>query len=133
MRGGAGQRRSLAEWVTLALSLLVVGTLVTVAVMEQGRLEQEEGPGMTVIFDTDHAVRRGESYSIPYAIQNTGSDAIVSAEIRFDVLEGETVIDSEEIRVAFLPLQGTQKGIFVTSHDPARYTLRDRIVSLQIP
>jgi uncharacterized protein (TIGR02588 family) len=119
--------------VTLALSLLVIGTLVTVAVMEQGRLEQQEGPNLTGIFDADHAIRRGDSYAIPYAIQNTGSEAIVSAEIRFDVLEGESVIDSEEIRVAFLPLQGTQKGLFVTTHDPARYTFRDRLVSLQIP
>ncbi|MCC7023626.1 MAG: hypothetical protein IT338_12430 [Thermomicrobiales bacterium] len=133
MSAGAGDGRSLAEWVTLALSLLVIGTLVTVAVMEQSRLEQQEGPGLTVIFDADHATRRGDSYVIPYAIRNTGSEAITSAEIWFDVLEGATVVESAEIRVAFLPLQGTQRGIFVTTHDPARYALRDRLESLQIP
>ena len=133
MTGNAARRRSIAEWVTLSLSVLVVGALVVVALVEESRRQEGDAAGLQVTFDTEHVARRGESFYVPYTVLNTGSEAISSAEIWIEVSDGERVIESAEITVQFLPLQGTQDGVFVTTRDPAIYALRSRVESLQFP
>jgi uncharacterized protein (TIGR02588 family) len=133
MTGRAARRKSLAEWVTLSLSLLVVGALVVVALVEESRRQDGDGPPLQMTFDTEHATARAESFYVPYTVVNTGSEAISSAEIWIDVYDGERVVESAEINVQFLPLQGKQDGMFVTTRDPASNALRSRIESLQFP
>ena len=127
------RRKSLAEWVTLSLSVLVVGALIVVALVEESRRQDGDGPPLQMTFDTEHGTARGESFYIPYTVVNTGSEAISSAEIWIDVYDGERVVESAEINVQFLPLQGKQDGTFVTTRDPASNALRSRIESLQFP
>jgi uncharacterized protein (TIGR02588 family) len=133
MSGYAARRKSTAEWVTLALSLLVVGALIAVALAEESRRQQEDAAGLQVSFDTERVAQHDESFYVPYTVLNTGSQAISSAEIWIEVSDGERVVESAEIKLQFLPLQGKQNGIFVTTHDPAIYTLRSRVESLQFP
>ena len=129
----AARRKSLAEWVTLSLSVLVVAALIVVALVEEARRQDGDGAALQVTFDTEHAAAGDESFAIPYTVVNTGSEAISSAEIWIDVYEGERVVESAEINVQFLPLQGKQDGTFVTTQDPASHALRSRVESLQFP
>ena len=133
MTGRAARRKSLAEWVTLSLSVLVVGALIVVALVEESRRQDGDGASVQVTFDTEHVTAIDASFSIPYTVVNTGSEAISSAEIWIDVYEGERVVESAEINVQFLPLQGKQDGTFVTTRDPASHALRSRVQSLQFP
>jgi uncharacterized protein (TIGR02588 family) len=129
----AARRKSIAEWVTLSLSVLVVGALVVVALIEESQRQEGDGPALQITFDTERAAARGESFYIPYTVVNTGSQAISSAEIRFEVYDGKQIVESAEINVQFLPLQGKQEGMFVTTQDPASHSVRSRIESLQYP
>ncbi|MBW3634771.1 MAG: hypothetical protein KY456_17265 [Chloroflexi bacterium] len=131
MRGA--RRRSVAEWVTLSLSVLVVGALVVVALVEESRRQEGDQVALQVTFDTERAAARGESYYVPYTVQNTGSEAISSAEIWIDVYDGEQLVEAAEVIVQFLPLQGRQDGVFVTTHDPASLSLESRVESIQFP
>ena len=133
MNGNAARRKSIAEWVTLSLSALVVGALIVVALVEESRRQQGDAAGLQVTFDTEHIAEHGESFYVPYMVLNTGSEAISSAEIWIEVSDGERVIESAEINVQFLPLQGKQNGVFVTTRDPATFILRSRVESLQFP
>jgi uncharacterized protein (TIGR02588 family) len=133
MSANAARRTSTAEWVTLSLSVLVVGALIVVALVEESRRQEGDAAGLQVTFDTERVASRGDSFYIPYTVLNTGSEAISSAEIWIEVFDGERVVESAEINVQFLPLQGKQNGIFVTMHDPASHALRSRIESLQFP
>jgi uncharacterized protein (TIGR02588 family) len=133
MTGSAARRKSIAEWVTLSLSLLVVGALIVVALVEESQRQRGDAAGLQVTFDTEHVAKSGESFYVPYTVRNTGSDAISSAEIWIEVADGERVVESAEIIVQFLPLQGKQDGVFVTTRDPAKYALRSRVESLQFP
>jgi uncharacterized protein (TIGR02588 family) len=133
MTGGAARRKSTAEWVTLFLSAVVVGALIVVALVEESRRQEGDAAGLHVTFDAEHVSRSGESFYVPYTVINTGSEAVSSAEIWIEVFEGERVVESAEINVQFLPLQGKQDGLFVTTRDPARFTLRSRVESLQFP
>jgi uncharacterized protein (TIGR02588 family) len=129
--GGAG--RSLAEWVTLALSFLVVGSLIAVALEEESIRQEEDGSSLLVTFDINDSRREGNSFAIPYTVLNTGSEAISSADVWIDVYDGEALVESAEITVEFLPLQGQQRGEYVSAYDPATHTLRGRVESLQFP
>jgi len=129
----AARRKSIAEWVTLSLSLLVVGALIVVGLVEESRRQQGDGTALQVTFDTERAMASGDSSYIPYVVVNTGSAAIASAEIWFEVYDGERVVESAEINVQFLPLQGKQNGVFVTTQDPASHSLHSRVESLQFP
>jgi uncharacterized protein (TIGR02588 family) len=129
----AARRKSIAEWVTLSLSVLVVGALIVVALVEESRRQDGDGTSLQLTFDTERAAARGESFYIPYSVANTGSEAISSPEIWIEVYDGERVVESTEISVQFLPLQGKQNGVFVTTQDPASHSLRSRVESLQFP
>lgn len=133
MTGNTARRKSAAEWVTLSLSMLVIGALIVVALVEESHRQQGDAAGLEVTFDSEHAAKRGESFYVPYTVRNTGSQAISSAEIWIEVAEGERVVESAEIKVQFLPLQGKQDGMFVTTRDPATFALRSRVESLQFP
>jgi uncharacterized protein (TIGR02588 family) len=133
MTPGSPGGRSLAEWVTFALSLLVVGALIAIALVEESRRQQADGSSVEVTFDGDRALLRDGSFYIPYVVRNTGSEAIASAEIWLDVFEGDVLVDSDEIVVQFLPLQGVQEGVYVTTYDPKTHTFRGRLESLQVP
>ena len=127
------RRKSTAEWVTLSLSVLVVGAIIVVALIEESRRLDGEDAALQVTIDTERVTARGESFYVPNMVQNTGSDAVSSAETWIDVYEGARLVASAEINLQFLPLQGKQDGVFVTTQDPASQSLRSRIESLQFP
>jgi uncharacterized protein (TIGR02588 family) len=133
MRRHPDSERSPAEWITLTASLLLVGGLVAVALVEEARREEGDVSGIAVIFDSEHAVAQSGSYYVPYTVENIGSSAIASAEIWIEVLDGEAVVHSAEVAVQSLPLRGRQNGIFVSAYDPTNTTLRGRLESLQFP
>jgi uncharacterized protein (TIGR02588 family) len=125
--------RSTAEWVTLWLSVLVVGALAAVALVEEARRQEGDGAALQVTFETERFTQEGEIYYVPYTVRNTGSDAISSADVWIDVYDGEQLVESAEITVQSLPLQGKQDVVFVTAHDPASHALRSRRESLLLP
>jgi uncharacterized protein (TIGR02588 family) len=108
MSGNAARRKSTAEWVSLSLSVLVVGALIVVALVEESLRQHGDAEGPQVTFDREHAPKRGESFSVPYTVLNTGSEAISAAENWIEVSDGERVVESAEITVQFLPLRGSR-------------------------
>lgn len=124
---------SIAEWVTLSVSVLIVGALVAVAVVEEQRRQETDGVGLRVTFAGDRAEARDGSFYVPYAVRNTGAQAITSAEIWIEVYDEERLLESAEVTVEFLPLQGTQEGVYVTSLEPSTHRFVGRLESLQYP
>lgn len=133
MNARGARRLAPAEWVTLALSLVVVGALIGFGVREEFERRDAFAGEIEVIFDASKAERQGSSYMIPYLVRNTGSEAIDSAEIWIEIYAGETLVETAEIRVQALPLEGTQLGLYVTELDPAAHHIRGRLESLQFP
>lgn len=131
MSTGSGGSRTVAEWVTLGLSLLVVAGLIAIAIREES--ERTDDTGVTVLFDEESATRHGELYYVPYIVTNIGGDAITSAEIWIEVFNGDLMVESAEVRIQFLPREGRQDGIYFSSFDPATHELRGRLESLQFP
>jgi len=133
MTQGGPPGRSIAEVITLTLSVLVVGALIVVALVEESRRQQGEGTGLQMTFDSERTIERDGSYYVPYTVLNTGSSAISSAEIWIEVYDGEQLVESAQVNVQFLPLQGKQDGLFVTTLDPSSHRMHSRLESLQFP
>jgi uncharacterized protein (TIGR02588 family) len=104
-----------------------------VALFEEARIEGSEPAGLSVTFDVDRSFRRDGNYYVPYTVFNRGTQAIAAAQIRFEVLSGDTVVQSNELAIQFLPLDGIQTGLFVTQHDPATHTFGTGPITLQFP
>jgi uncharacterized protein (TIGR02588 family) len=132
MTGRVLRGRSAAEWITLGLSLLVIGVLIGIAVHEEWERRNDDA-GVTVTFDEESATRHGDQYYVPYSVTNTSAEAISSAEIWIEVFAGERQVESAEITVEFVPREGRQDGIYVSAFDPATHAFRGRLESLQFP
>jgi uncharacterized protein (TIGR02588 family) len=133
MKSRPGPTPSTAERVTLVLSFLIVAVLIGVALIEEARIEGSEPAGLGVTFDVDRTFVRDGNYYVPYTVVNRGAQAIDAAQIRFEVLSGDTVVQSNDLAIQFLPLEGIQTGLFVTQHDPATHTFRASPVTLEFP
>jgi uncharacterized protein (TIGR02588 family) len=128
-----GPRPSAAERITLALCFLIIGTLLAVVVYAEARPETNDSGNIEMTFDIEQSEFRDGAHFIPYTIRNTGREAISSAEIRIDVSDSKRVVDSAVITVQFLPVHGSQTGVYVTSLDPATHTVEGRLESVQFP
>ncbi len=130
---GSRKGRTAADWVTLAIGILVVGSLAAVALIEEARLLTVDGPAIAIEFEADQVVSRTDGFHVPYTVLNTGDSGISAAEIWVEVVDGERVLESAEIRVEFLPLRGSQDGILVSQFDPNDHVFRGRLESLLLP
>jgi uncharacterized protein (TIGR02588 family) len=101
--------------------------------VEELRREEEDAANLRMTFDVERTVVQGGNYYVPYTVRNLGSAAITSAEIWIDIFFQNEHVDSAEVTVQFLPLQGSQDGVFVTPYDPATHTVVGRMESLQFP
>lgn len=128
----AGQRTP-AEWVTLAISIAIVGSLVAIALIEEANRQDEVATSLAISFDMGATRWDGENYYVPFHVTNGGSQAVASADIWFEIYDGEALVETDEITVAFLPLQGRQEGVYVTARNPATHALRARLESVQFP
>jgi uncharacterized protein (TIGR02588 family) len=122
-----------AEWVTLSLSVLIVGALIAVALVEEFRREAAIAADLRMTFDLERTTSRDGNFYVPYTVRNLGSVAISSAEIWIDIYREDEHIASAEVTVQFLPLQGSQDGMFVTPYDPETHSVFGRLESLQFP
>jgi uncharacterized protein (TIGR02588 family) len=133
MKSHVAGARSAAQWITLLISIAVVGSLVVVAIVEENDRQEHEVADIWVTFEPERTVQREESFYVPYTVTNIGSDAISSAEFWLEVFSGDELVETVEVTAEFLPLDGKQDGIFVTTHNPATHEFRGRLETLLLP
>lgn len=133
MRSTVEVKRTPAEWVTLAISIVIVGTLVVVALLEEAKRSHETDFGIAVTFERDDVIVKGEQFYVPYRVTNIGGSAISSAEVWIEVMDERNLLETAEVTVSFLPLNGHQEGIYVSKFDPERYAFTGRLESLLFP
>ena len=126
-------RMTLPEWLTLCVSLVVVGAMVWIGIREEMNRQQGPAGHIRIALQPENSEIRNGTFFIPYEIRNTGSVAVTSAEIWIEAYAGPELVQSAEIRISALPLQGTQSGIFVTTLDPNQYEFRGRLETVQFP
>jgi uncharacterized protein (TIGR02588 family) len=133
MSSRSGSRRPLPEILITIISILVVGILIGYAVVQE-KERRGAGPANVVLtFDRDGVTVQDDTYFIPYIITNESSNAIDSADMVIEVLDGGQVVESAAISLVSLPLDGRQEGIYASQYDPATHEIRSRLTSLVFP
>ena len=132
-RGNDASGRSVAEWVTLTVSGLIVAALVGAALVEYFWLDEAPGVRLDVTLAPEQARQGDDLYYIPFTVENTGSDGAENVAITFAVQQGGETVEESTTRIAFLANGGTATGELVTAFDPASYEISARVSTFETP
>lgn len=125
--------RSAAGRIVSVLSFLIVGALVGYAISAEVERREADPASVWIAFDVGNAVLQDGTYFVPYTVTNSGASAVDSAELAIDVVSSAETLETIEITVSSLPLDGRQRGLFATRFDPARHELHGRVISILFP
>ena len=126
------RERSIAEWVTLGISIAVV--LAVVGLISLFSLRGGNAPPAIAVEPRMDALRHDEGgFYLPVVVRNEGDrtaeDVVVSAELD----AGEHPTETADFTITFLAGGDEVEGTFVFRSDPARGDLTVRVVSFLEP
>ncbi|NEQ31597.1 MAG: TIGR02588 family protein [Leptolyngbya sp. SIO4C5] len=123
--------RTLAEWITLGVTTLILAILVGLVVYDW-RVNQNRPPAFQVEI-TETARVTDSHYYVPFEIVNTGGRIArtvqVTAELHIDGIDDET----GEQQIDFLSGNERKRGSFVFNHNPQAGELIIRVASYRLP
>lgn len=122
-----------AEWVTLAVSLLIVSVLMGAALYEHFMNDEPSGVHIQVAVDVDHAESRdGQSY-IPFSVTNTGREPAEQVVIQFDLTDTSGSVEESTVEIPILPSGGVSHGEIITTQEITDVTIDARAVNFLEP
>lgn len=119
-----------AEWITFALSALIVAGLVGLVLLSW--ITQSQEPPILSVRAETMRVTNGQFY-IPFTVENTGGDTAESVQVVGELRRGEQIIESGEQQIDFLASHEQQSGAFVFTQNPQTGRLSLRVASYQLP
>jgi uncharacterized protein (TIGR02588 family) len=131
-RDRRGDKRTTAEWITTAVSALLIGALAG-AIIYEGYARSASAPARietTVL--TGDAERRGDRYYVPIEVVNAGDETVEEATIAIDVRDGDELVVETEATIATLSEAERATIQLVIDRDPAGLEIEARVVSFQV-
>jgi len=123
--------RSIAEWVTLTLSTLVL-TVIVALVLYDWQLSKNLPPAFQV--ETTEATRLTEGrYYVPFTLQNTGGRIARTVQVIAELHLPDDEDETGEQQFDFLSGNERKKGGFVFEHNPEEGELVVRVASFGLP
>ncbi len=129
--GRSDDGRSPAEWTTLGITLLLVGALIA-ALIWRG-LSGGETISFTITVDDAAIQQRGDSYQVPFQVQNVGQATAEDVLVHVELLDGDQTLEETELTFRFLGEGETANGVALFTDDPRSYTLEANVTSYLIP
>jgi uncharacterized protein (TIGR02588 family) len=124
-------RRSRAEWTTLVTMFVIVGALVGILVWRA--LTGGDEAAFDVRVDEATIVQRGETYQVPFTVQNTGPATAEDVLVRVALMQGDQTVEETELTFRFMAGGESAEGIALFAHDPRSYTLDTQVTSFLVP
>lgn len=123
--------RSLAEWLTLMISMIILSLLVGL-ILYDWQVNQTRPPAFEITIDNSVRIT-DRRYYLPFAITNTGGQIArtvqVVAELHFPGAADEVA----EQQIDFLSGHEQKQGSFVFTHNPLEGDLMVRVASYRLP
>ena len=135
MSGDGGRRRdarSVAEWVSLAISATIVAGLVGL-VLYQHLARGDRPPSIDVRPQLEAVRGEAEAYYLPVEIANRGDRTAEDVRVQLVLSADQGRRQAAELRIDFLPGGGTASGTAVFQDDPARGRLAVEMLSFLEP
>lgn len=111
-------RRSIAEWTTLGISVLILAVLA--AVIGYQYVAGEDLPATIMVAPQQDKLRtENDAYYLPVEIRNSGDRTAEDLTVSFSLRDSGGAVESAEISIAFLAGRETVEAVLVFRHDPA--------------
>ena len=124
-------QRSLAEWLTLLVSLLVLTLLVGLIVFDW-QVNQTQPPAFEITLANQ--VRLTERrYYLPFAITNTGGRIARTVQVVAELHYPDAADEVAEQQIDFLSGHERKQGSFIFTHNPLEGDLMVRVASYRLP
>lgn len=124
--------RSTAEWITLAISSLIVGALV--ALTSYFFLTGSSAPAVIEVEPRpDETFQSGSRFSLPVDVRNLGDATGEDVKVRVTLTHPDGRQETAEWQVQFLSGGGTSHGVAVFGSDPRQGQIEAGVVSYLEP
>jgi len=123
--------RSLAEWITLAISTLVL-TSIVILIFYDWQLSKNIPPAFHVEIADTARMTEGRYY-VPFTLKNTGGRIARTVQVMAELHSPDGNDETGEQEFDFLSGNERKKGEFVFEHDPQAGDLIVRVASFGLP
>ena len=115
------------------VSIVILTAFIGAALYEQFVNTEPAGAILRVELQLDQTERRGDRFYVPFEVTNTGGDPASDVAVRFEVRQGEEVIEESDMVVPFLPSDGVEAGEAVLMSDPAQFEVTAEVGNFLAP
>jgi uncharacterized protein (TIGR02588 family) len=123
--------RSLAEWFSFAISLMILAAIVGLVIYRWVTTEAQP-PVLSVKTEPEIRQVEGQFY-IPFTIANTGGDTVEVVEITAQLEVKGQVEEEGSQTIDFLSGGEVETGAFIFSRDPRQGSLTVRVTGYKLP
>lgn len=127
-----GNGHSFAEWVTLAISSLLV--LGLIAVTSYLYLTASSDPAaVTVQPNLTELYQSGNRFYLPVTIRNTGGETAEEVRVRITLTDPAGRTETSELQIQFLAGGGSSRAVAAFASDPRQGQLDAAVISFLEP
>jgi uncharacterized protein (TIGR02588 family) len=123
--------RSIAEWVTFSVALLILAIIVSL-VGYTWLNEKDQPPILSVTKKQTIREVDGQFY-VPFEVENTGGETAESVQIMAELLINGKVTETGEQQIDFLSSGESEEGAFIFTQNPRQGQLNLRVGSYKLP
>jgi uncharacterized protein (TIGR02588 family) len=121
--------RTAPEWITFAVSLLLLAGLVGLIARD---MVEEERPANPTAAISGEPRRLGDQFIVTVEVENKGDLAALSVQVKTELTIGDEVIDGDQV-VDFLAGSATEEVEVVLPRNPGDGELTARVTGFQHP
>ena len=123
--------RSIAEWVTFSVALLILAIIVTL--VGYTWLNEKDQPPIVSVTKKQTIREVDGQYYVPFEVENSGGETAESVQIMAELLINGKVTETGEQQIDFLSSGETEEGAFIFSQNPRQGQLNVRVSSYKLP
>jgi uncharacterized protein (TIGR02588 family) len=123
--------RSLAEWITFSISLLILTGVVGLVVYQW--ITQKHEPAVLSVMRKNEVQRSPGQFYVPFSVTNTGGETAELVQVIAELRINGKVEEAGEQQIDFLSSGETQEGAFVFSRNPRDGEVVVRVASYKLP
>ena len=121
--------RSVAEWVTFAVSVAILLLVAGLIAVEAG---EPDRPALPRVVESGPAERHGDRWLVPAKVRNEGGATAEAVQVVAELTVGDQVIEADQT-VEFLARDEEAEVAFVFDQDPATGQLEVRVTGFTVP
>jgi uncharacterized protein (TIGR02588 family) len=127
----ARKQRSLAEWMTLTVSMIVLASVVGL-VLYDWQISKNMPPAFQIELAETPRLTEGRYY-VPFTLKNTGGRIARTVQVMAELQLADGSEETGEQQFDFLSVNERKKGGFVFNHNPQSGNLIVRVASFGLP